>query len=354
MKIYSTICCVLLPMSVLAQNDPAFNARYQVTFESDWSATTHPTDFPPNPHFSGLVGMTHNSDSHIWQMSETASAGIKQMAETGGRFILSNEINAMIADNTGAENLLTGGGIGLSPGMITYQFDISTNAPLVSLVSMIAPSPDWFVGVNGLSLKHNQRWQQQVVVELHAYDAGTDAGINYTSANMPIPSPGLPIELVAPNPPFMDNVSLGRFVFDLIETNGNFPLEGKYSGLYFNPERDGEGLSLTISQSPDGMRNSVIITFYTYREGQQMWLVGSGDFENGDDSISFELFRTEGAGFGMDFNPDDVNVVSWGNATLTIPSCDHLNLDVAATENPLETSSFQFTRLAAVAGLGCD
>ncbi len=345
---------ILLPFIALAQNEPALNAQYQVTFESDWSAATHPIDFPPNPHFSGLIGMTHNDEAYIWRTSETASAGIKQMAETGSRFILSNEINAMIAENTGAQYLLSGGAIGLSPGMVSYQFDISQASPLVSLVSMIAPSPDWFIGVDGLSLRQDGQWSQQLIAELHAYDAGTDAGENYTSADMPIAFPGLPIQMVSPNPPFMENLSLGRFVFDLISTSGNFPLEGKHSGIYFDPERDGEGLSLTISQSQDGLRNSLVITWYTYRDGQQMWLVGNGNFETGDDSITFEVFRTEGAGFGLDFDPDDVNVISWGNATLTIPSCDHLNLNVTATENPNETSAFEYTRLAAVAGLSCD
>ena len=29
------------------------NARYRVTFQATWSAATHPTNFPGNPHFSG-------------------------------------------------------------------------------------------------------------------------------------------------------------------------------------------------------------------------------------------------------------------------------------------------------------
>lgn len=29
----------------------AETVRYEVTFDAPWSAATHPTSFPPNPHF---------------------------------------------------------------------------------------------------------------------------------------------------------------------------------------------------------------------------------------------------------------------------------------------------------------
>lgn len=54
----------------------------------------------------------------------------------------------------------------------------------VTLVSMIAPSPDWFVGVSGLSLYENGEWVSEKVAELYLYDAGTDSGINFTSADV--------------------------------------------------------------------------------------------------------------------------------------------------------------------------
>ena len=54
---------------------------------------------------------------------------------------------------------------------------------------MIAPSPDWFVGVSGLSLLVDGVWVEQRVVELYPYDAGTDGGTSYTSANEPTVPP---------------------------------------------------------------------------------------------------------------------------------------------------------------------
>ena len=72
------------------------DARYRVTFQATWSAETHPTNFPANPHFSGLVGATHNENNRIWQRGKLASDGIELMAETGGKSQLLAEIDALI------------------------------------------------------------------------------------------------------------------------------------------------------------------------------------------------------------------------------------------------------------------
>ena len=50
---------------------------------------------------------------------------------------------------------------------------------------MIAPSPDWFVGITGMSLYGDEGWIEERVVDLYPYDAGTDSGTSYTSPNEP-------------------------------------------------------------------------------------------------------------------------------------------------------------------------
>ena len=49
---------------------------------------------------------------------------------------------------------------------------------LVSVIAMIAPSPDWFVGVNSVELCGNDgKWKETVpAILLPAWDAGTDSG----------------------------------------------------------------------------------------------------------------------------------------------------------------------------------
>jgi hypothetical protein len=196
---------------------PTPSAQYQLTFEATWSDATHPTDFPPNPHFSGLIGASHTLAARLWEEGGTATPGIKNMAETGGKSPLDSEINALIGDG-GACALISGGGIGLSPGVATVTFTVNQDCPLVSVVSMIAPSPDWFVGVSGLNLFENGAWIEQKVVELLPYDAGTDSGSSYTSPNEPTASPE-PIYRIETEPLAVDGgvPPLGTFTFSRLD-----------------------------------------------------------------------------------------------------------------------------------------
>lgn len=97
---------------------------------------------------------------------------------------------------------------------MSLTFDVRLGAPLVTLVSMIAPSPDWFVGVAGLSLVEGGDWRDEVVVELFAYDAGTDSGPTYTSSNQ-VTQPQAPITKIQGGP-FNRPDALGSFRFTRI------------------------------------------------------------------------------------------------------------------------------------------
>ena len=159
------------------------DARYRVTFQATWSAETHPTNFPANPHFSGLVGATHNENNRIWQRGKLASDGIELMAETGGKSQLLAEIDALIEAGT-AHAALSGGGLSTSPASVSLEFEVVSSHPFVTVVSMVAPSPDWFVGVSALSLlAEDGTWKEREEVALRVYDAGTDDGATFTAAN---------------------------------------------------------------------------------------------------------------------------------------------------------------------------
>jgi hypothetical protein len=162
-----------------------FTARYQVVFNATWSQATHPADWPTGAHFSGLVGGTHNSAVHFFREGQTASEGIRLMAERGQQATLLSEVAPAIANGT-AQQQLAGGGIRSSPGTVSLTFPepMRRDYPMVTLVSMIAPSPDWFVGVDSLSLIEEDNWVTNKVVTLYGLDAGTDSGVTYTSPDL--------------------------------------------------------------------------------------------------------------------------------------------------------------------------
>ncbi len=159
-----------------------FTAKYYVTFNATWSQATHPSNWPANPHFSGLVGGVHNGLVHFYRPGETSSEGIRLMAELGQKTTLLNEVAAAMTNGT-AHFQMSGGGISPSPGSVLHTFaqPMRRDFPLVTLVSMVAPSPDWFVGVDSLNLIENGAWVTNKTVTVYGLDAGTDSGVSYSS-----------------------------------------------------------------------------------------------------------------------------------------------------------------------------
>ena len=172
----------------------AFEAEYRATFVATWSADTHPINFPGNPHFSPLTGAVHSEQSVFWEMGQNATDGIELMAETGATSILLTEVQSVV-DEGRALSSIEGGGVGESPGSTSVEFTVNRDYPLVTLVSMLAPSPDWFIGVNSLQMiDENGDFRPLITIDLNLYDSGTDGGTRYTSADADIPRS--PIDLV--------------------------------------------------------------------------------------------------------------------------------------------------------------
>ena len=196
-----------------------FTARYQVVFNATWSQQTHPTNWPSNAHWSGLVGGTHNDSVHFWRTGETASEGIRSMAERGQQATLLSEIAPAITNGT-AHLQLAGGGIGTSPGSVSLTFPqpMRRDYSLVTLASMIAPSPDWFVGVDSLNLIENAQWVTNKVVTLYGMDAGTDSGASYASADL-VTVPRSVVTQFAGFPALQDGliVPFGNFSFTRLD-----------------------------------------------------------------------------------------------------------------------------------------
>lgn len=193
-------------------------ARYRVTFASRWSASTHPQDFPggDNPHYSPLIGATHRPGTPFWMPGGLASPGMENMAETGAVSPLNREIRDMVAAGRAGE-LLREGQLGHTPGEVSFEFDITLAFPHVSLVTMVAPSPDWFLGVYDVPLVEDGLWLDRVTRPLPPWDAGTDSGRSYTSPDADTQPrarimllQGFPVSAGGPAEPF------GRFIFQRI------------------------------------------------------------------------------------------------------------------------------------------
>ena len=227
------VCAVVAAAHLEARGNLA---EYELVFTSDWTAESHPTDFPPNPHFSGLVGGTHRDDVRFWEVGQLASVGIEDVAERGRKGALIDEVTTSIQQG-GAWSVISELGISGHRRSRTITFGISSTHPLVSIVTMLAPSPDWFVGVSGLDLLDGEQWRDELVIDLFPYDAGTDSGSTFTSDNIDTD----PREVISLKEgfPFEDILPLGTFAFRLLSVAdpplGDVNGDGQVDGLDVNP-----------------------------------------------------------------------------------------------------------------------
>ncbi len=208
----SRLSVALLLLSALARAgdpSPAPAAQYRVTFDASWTAITHP-GAPAGAHFSPLVGCTHDAAAAFWAPGALASQGIEHMAELGATATLLGEFGvAQAAGHVGVS--FTGSGILFTPTTDAITFTATAGHPLVTLVTMVAPSPDWFVGVAGLDLMAGGAWADEVVVPLLAWDAGTDLGTTFTAPDIDAVPQG-PIAAITSGP-IGTGVPLGTFTF---------------------------------------------------------------------------------------------------------------------------------------------
>ena len=164
-------------------NDEA--ARYTVTFQGAWTTTSTPGGVVGGAHFTTLIGAVHNGNVTFWSSGGTATPGIEAVAELGSTGTFRSEIQAKGSDVAAVvQHSVSDGGTGSA----TFDISLTRDHPLLTLVSMIGPSPDWFVGVSRLSLLLGGQWRTSHSVNLYPYDAGTEEGEEFSLSN-PATSP---------------------------------------------------------------------------------------------------------------------------------------------------------------------
>ena len=179
---FALACLALLSVPGFNGSAHAQSATYRMTFEGKFtaSALAGGVSVPSGEHFTTLIGAVHNGSVTFWSSGAMASAGVEQVAELGNTGTFKSEINANMNAVAVIEKSLPSGGTPTA----TVDFTVTTAHPLVTLLTMVAPSPDWFVGVSGLSLLDAQGdWLASHTEDLFPYDAGTEEGTEFSLSN---------------------------------------------------------------------------------------------------------------------------------------------------------------------------
>lgn len=170
-------CC--LGAAVWAQSG-AESASYRLTFQGAWTRAVTPGGVPGSAHFSPLIGAVHNDRVTFWAPGGRASRQVERVAELG----IQRDLGALMERSAHVSEVLEKEPPRGGTASASIEFEVAAEYPLVTLLTMIAPSPDWFVGVHGLSLRDDAgQWRDRLEVDLFPYDAGTEEGTEFSLDN---------------------------------------------------------------------------------------------------------------------------------------------------------------------------
>ncbi|XP_039955750.1 spondin-1 [Bactrocera tryoni] len=207
-------------------------AVYKVVLHTYWKRDLFPKHYPdwrPTAQWTKTLGRTHDASYALFHIGQQATAGVKQFAETGKSDLLDSIVgeqqqqqmhyqqlqqqqnaangNSFAGFVPTASAVRGGAGAGAGERSVFDEFNIpavlvgdgrqetkffvDSNHSMVSLMTRIVPSPDWFIGVNSFQLCVGGSWIDTVTVEMDPLDAGTDNGFTFTAPNWPTSPQGV-------------------------------------------------------------------------------------------------------------------------------------------------------------------
>ncbi|XP_073813474.1 M-spondin [Musca autumnalis] len=209
-------------------------AIYKVVLHTYWTRELFPKHYPdwrPTAQWTKTIGRTHDAKYALYHIGQQATSGVKQFAETGKSEILDtplgeqqqlqlqqqkqsqaaepklssssstattttttttrNNHNTPLSSERNIFDEFTLPAISQGAGRSEAKFFVDSNHSLVSLMTRIVPSPDWFIGVDSFQLCVGGSWIDTVTVEMDPLDAGTDNGFTFTAPNWPTSPQGV-------------------------------------------------------------------------------------------------------------------------------------------------------------------
>lgn len=188
-------------MSSHYTHDPQ-SVKYKITFSTRWGDPDYGIGYPQNSHIGNMFLAVHNTDFKLFEVGELSTDGVSNNSMFG----ITNDLEKDAYTSKNVLNYYTMDVL-IGPGEKIFDNIIMDNFyDNVSFCAMIAPSPDWFVGVSNLQLKNKKgQWKDNLIVPMWAYDAGTDYGSGfYNDPDFPEPI-RKPIKFITDGPLFSYN-----------------------------------------------------------------------------------------------------------------------------------------------------
>ena len=174
--------------SVQAQGSGSQRAvRIDVTFTGNFvqGALASGETLPSDATFGSVAFATHDGAVSYFNAGEAASAGLKAFAETGSTELLVEEFAARTNGANVYPTKKNGGTFpqGATAAQVFGSHRASRGEDHLTFVASLSESPDWFVGARNIELRPGGVWIEELEVDLFAWDAGTDSGTEWDSAD---------------------------------------------------------------------------------------------------------------------------------------------------------------------------
>jgi len=171
------------------------SVTYSCTMNNNWSAVNHPVNYPSSAHWSPPIIAAHSKKYSVWTPDKLATQGVKNVAETGSTSQLKREIGAAQESDTAGD--FVQGSVTFNSSTQSQTFADIMLTPwfdMMSSISMVAPSPDWFTGFYDVRPidDNSMVWLESFEIATYPWDAGTETGDNYSISN-PAEDPKVPI-----------------------------------------------------------------------------------------------------------------------------------------------------------------
>lgn len=205
------LTAAILLCAATAQEQCSGEATYRVRFNFRWTRSRFPNR-PGGAHFSPLVAFSHAHRFSSFTRFGYATDGVQSVAETGQTRIIRRELTTA-QENGQVLEYKVGSGPG-AEGETSLEIKVNCKSKYISAISMVAPSPDWFVGVFRESVVRNGKFRKRISGKLRVYDAGTDAGETFNAPNQR----SNPVQNIAPlDGPSFNGKPVGRFMLTKID-----------------------------------------------------------------------------------------------------------------------------------------
>lgn len=169
----------------------------------------------PELVFAPLAGISHSNRFSMFTVRGYANMEIAAIAKTGDVKPFLKFAKALKTRHSLVHSIANTSSLVFEGKTARIKLSVDCMHPFISVVSMIAPSPDWIVQINNMNLydAKMKKFISTMSGNLIAYDAGVDSGTGFTDpADESLDIPTEPQQNIAPLSEDTMDPFRGRFV----------------------------------------------------------------------------------------------------------------------------------------------